>query len=1671
MFFTSSEVVLGSSGAPLKLELLKADRGAAWETGEPNGKTTSYIQGRDASKWVRDVPQYGRLLRRGVYPGIDVAYYGNAGRLEYDFLLAPHADPARIRMRVSGASRLRVEADGALLVETADGSLRQAKPVVYQTGAGGRIPVDGRFRLVARDTVAFAVGRYDAGLPLAIDPVLVSSSYIGGHGDDRIVAVGAGGAYAGTTTSIDFPGAAYGRRNGDDIVVNNGTTVFVIGGSGNDEVTGAYFNGGTVVVVGYTDSQDLPTNVTKFAYNATPTVWQPNFAGGATDGFFLWISPGAYGPYGTNLQIYLSYIGTPGDDRITGIAGTYYDYALVGTTTGTGLPGVGASNWVTPSPIQPIQSAPAGGMDGFVMVIEGFDIDPVIVGGTLFGGSGDDRPLGIWSNYFNFYITGDTNSPDFPLVNPLFSKREGDTDAFLMEISVKNNAFQIVSSTLLGGSQSDSGVAIALNSAGNLVVAGTTSSPDLPVTADALQPVYGGGASDIFIAQFTTDLSKMLSLTYYGGSAAEAATSIGADSYGSLYVGGWTSSADFPVKNALQPNYGGGPDDGVLLHFDLDGSLYEATYFGGSGSDRIYGVYANGDLTVWLGGQTTSSDLPVAGAGAGTLTGPSDGFVARIGAGLLGAYRCSGANHLRAGCSVEVGALNGSSAAPVTIVSSDPSSVLVAPDMASAAQASTTVVPLPYYNADYRYFGLDCQVDSGGADLTISAPGYPSRTLHVNCYPVQAVVQAEKGTYQNAQGAVMTNSWYGPATFTAYLEAVNPNPPFDYYYVYPTPSLPLVTVQITSSNPAAGTVDPSMSFAYSAQSSSIGSGFTFHPLAPGNTIFTFSSPQVSVSGSYPLIVQSPIGVPSYAIPGGFQTSFGVYSGQAPSGIAATITSQDPSSLVFSTDPNQPGSGTLTVALGNITVYAQALASTGDIPVTVAVPGLDPVTAPVHLAPPEVFCEFCSPAVSMAPLTQLNVTPYIGASGSSSVSNVSRNPGLDPVVVTIATSDPTVVSVPSTSISFGGGTPGYPASSFTITAGVTGTATVTMQATGGVVADPSASPIAVTVQKATLTMANIEVGKDLAGYMSLILPAIPAAKVTVTVADPTLALLSTNNQTAGQAQISLTTSPYSTAGFYVQGLASSGQTQVTATIAGYGSVTATVRLDPSGLLWSAGTFTGVQYSYSTSWYSYLGAYALDAATLLPVSSQPLRYGVSAAFQLSNSNPGVVSTTPANPTVSAGYASISVGLSAKAAGTANLTIVQPAGFATPSILQTMAVTIQEASLALSDSAIAKDTQQPVLVNIPGGGSPQLTVTSSDPSKLVLSTSASAPGSASVTITAGTSLLAQALDSQGAVRITASVAGYKDAVATYTLKGLGVGIAAASSPFSPGSTVQTNGVAVTTTQSPTTPVALSLYLVNTVSGQSANIGYQTTFRPGVASPPVTVTSSDTTVGKILRSPAVLVLGSNSNQVTVDFSPVGLGTATVSVVQPPGFFAPAGLASIPFQVTQPGFAAFSTLMGRDTIVTMSPQLLGTVSPPTSNVTMTISSGDPSRVLLSAAPDNNTVASLTKVLVAGQRAVNSFYVHALSNNGVVTLKMTAPGYSDTLLTVTLTDLMFRFTEPFGNSPLRAVMQNGPQTYSIYFESAAAEWHDRRLHRADDSPGGCEHRVDRGHVGPHHSGR
>src|SRR5262249_12992669 len=140
----------------------------------------NYFRGNDPRKWRTGIPTYAKVRYRGVYAGVDVVYYGAQRQLEYDFVVAPGADPTRIRLAVTGAEALGVDGAGDLLLRTATGALRLHKPLIYQGMGSARREVDGGYVVIGKDRVGFRVAAYDAGKPLVIDPVLSYSTYLGG---------------------------------------------------------------------------------------------------------------------------------------------------------------------------------------------------------------------------------------------------------------------------------------------------------------------------------------------------------------------------------------------------------------------------------------------------------------------------------------------------------------------------------------------------------------------------------------------------------------------------------------------------------------------------------------------------------------------------------------------------------------------------------------------------------------------------------------------------------------------------------------------------------------------------------------------------------------------------------------------------------------------------------------------------------------------------------------------------------------------------------------------------------------------------------------------------------------------------------------------------------------------------------------------------------------------------------------------------------------------------------------------------------------------------------------------------------------------------------------------------------------------------------------------------
>jgi hypothetical protein len=1611
VFFRADDVVVHG----VRLEFAGANPEAIWETADPVNETISYYQGRDASRWVRDLPRFAKLVRGQLYPGIDAVWYGNGDRLEYDLLLAPHADPSQIRLRAPGAVSIAVESDGGLLIKTRDGQMRQAKPRLFQDGH----EVSGSFRLLAPDEAGFSVSAYDAARPLSIDPVLESSSFVGGGGEDCIIATSGAGAYAGMTSSIDFPLAPFARRHGMDILVQTtgyfgNVAVIIIGGSGNETVTGASLSAGSITVVGYTDSHDLPTNLSNTAPYNTPAVWQQDFAGGASDGFVLWIGSQNSSAY-SNVPLYLSYFGTPGDDRITAVSSTSNPVTIVGWTTAAGFPV--ASNLITG------QTSPAGGTDGFLAQLSIFSGFASVTGMTYLGGSGDDRPLGIYGGVaggsLSYYVTGETTSADLP--GAASSQRSGATDAFVVRLVRVNQIFSVTGGTLLGGSGSDRGVSVTY-SAGNILVGGVTSSTDLPVV-NSWQMSYGGGASDAFVAELLPDLSGVVRLGFFGGAGADEATTIVGDVYGNVYLAGWTTSQDLPVRNAIQSQYGGGSEDGFLLHLQADRSIYAATYYGGSGSDRVYGLTTSPDLTVWLAGQTTSGDLPQKKASQPALSGGSDGFLAQVSAPLLGVFRVIGARGFRSSVSLYIGMLDGDSSSPVTITSSDPTSVLVAPDVTSSAQAAVTVPPGTVYAPNYRVYYVDCQVARGGADLTFSAPGYVTTTAHADCYPAQVRTTYSASINGVSPSTPVFSLWGGAVNFSAILLAVNPDQPTDVGYLVPVPGSSGV-FRLSSSNPAVGTLSTN-----TLDFSKGSAGFQFQPLAIGDTVLTVSNSNMETPSTQPVSIVSPLQAPSIELwaAGGFQTQLpGVVGvGRESRTFKLTATSQDPARLLISSDGSQPGSASADTS-SNGGLYLQALDSSGEVPVTLSVDGFDPVTTSVHLSTPVVGCSGCAAQVRLGLLEQTFVTPVIRAAGAPLSNNtLSPNPGTAPIRVSLESSDSSVLSTydpvdikPGAILS----------SRLSVTGAAPGNATLTLKASGGLAIDPVTAPAAsVTVFNRPAHMTDLDLGKDLAGIMTLSLPAYtnPAVPFTITVGDPSLALLAISATSAGQRQLSLNVTQSTS--FYVLGLSASGQTTVTATAPGWGTVTSIITLGPSGFGWSGETLTATLYSVG-SVNQYIATYVLDSASMLPIGTQTLRGGITAPITLTNSNPAVA-TTPASITM--GSCSVcSVAVSPKAPGNTTIALAQPPGFSTPAIHQILSVAIARPSVSAPEVWVGKDLQTAVPIGVPGNVTQPLTITSGDPSKALFTTDPAVPGSASVTITSNSqkTVYVQALDSSGTIPYTASTEGFTDGAGKIHLASLGASLSLSQSGY-PATYSLVDGVANTSTQSPVT--SLSIYVsAYDENGQAVSSSYVTSFRPGVDPPKVEVRSSDPAVGTILRGPAAI---SFQNTSTVDFKPIASGDTDVTVVQPPGWVAPPKSADkVRFHVSQPGFASSYAVMGKDTYMELSASLLPYIVGPQANVPVTITSGDPSRVLLSSSADATPAASVTKTLIAGKTVTDTLSIHALDNRGLVPLTISAPGYSSGTLTIALSDTIFSFTD-YPSSPIRSLIQNGPQSIGIVF--------------------------------------
>ena len=533
---------------------------------------SNYLIGRDPKRWHTNVPTFASVRAANVYPGIDVVYRGEQGRLEYDLEAAPHADPSRIKLEIDGARRLALDASRNLVIATAAGEVVQRAPLIYQMIEGQRRIVSGGYVLADAHTAAFKLGAYDHSVALTIDPLLTYASYLGGTGGDEGVSIAVdqndGSAWVtGTTASTDFrvtPDAFQDVNFGnDDVFITkvspDGSSIefsTYAGGSLDDEASDiAVDPTGNAYVTGLTQSDDFPFSDDAFQSTLS----------GSTDAFVIALDSGGGLIYstllGTNASGVAIAVNSVGEAYVVGTTRS----ALFPTT-----PGVFQVNY--PGNIN-------NPLVGFVTKLD--NIGAGLIFSSFLGLSDGGWPSAIALDQAdNIFLSGGTSTGvnfgtqtcapfrcgfavemDPEATNLEFS--DNFPLATLLGIAVDNSGNAHIIGTRGGpllinldsaGNPTD--VMLSLNgtpnriavgpSSGNIFLSGVTTSSMLAVTPDTYQSIYGGGG-DAFVTVVDQSGVSNLYTTYLGGSGSDVAQGIALDTAENIYLTGATQSDDFPV--------------------------------------------------------------------------------------------------------------------------------------------------------------------------------------------------------------------------------------------------------------------------------------------------------------------------------------------------------------------------------------------------------------------------------------------------------------------------------------------------------------------------------------------------------------------------------------------------------------------------------------------------------------------------------------------------------------------------------------------------------------------------------------------------------------------------------------------------------------------------------------------------------------------------------------------------------------------------------------------------------------------------------------------------------------------------------------------------------------------------------------------------------------------
>ena len=588
----------------LGLQLLGANHDALVTGLDQQAGRSNYFLGNDPSKWHTGIPHFSQVKIAGAYPGIDLVFYGDPQQLEYDFVVAPGADPKLIRLNADGVRSTALSSQGNVILRTGAGNVELKRPVAYQEIDGARSQVSSEFRLRPGHVLQLEVGNYDRRHPLIVDPVLLYSVAIGGSSGNQGVGIdvdASGNTYVtGNSCSADFPTTAGNFQNiqsnpaaktcQDAIVMKLDPTAKTliysdfVGGTGNS--SGGHLAvdaSGDVFVTGATNAKDFPL-ISNIGPQAPVACGISSSGNICPDGFVFKLNPDG------SSMIFSSLLG--GSQASGGLQ------LKLNPVTGDVVV-LGATNSSDFKPaMTTLETAYAGGACAngnpcFNTFLLGLDPSTGSLRyGSFLGGAGNEWSAGLaFDTGGNIYVAGSTEPPLSTSLGPVThtyspsGATAGGYDIFVAQLKLAQNALSPGYLTLIQGENDDAASGIAVDSSGNVYLSGSTASLHLPVTpgvfqatnnatdingclwAASVRPFLPNACGTIFVGELNPG-GALSFLTYLGGSVTDWGEAIGVDSTGNIWLTGVTSSPDFPFsKDAYTPNGSAGAVFGALTPF------------------------------------------------------------------------------------------------------------------------------------------------------------------------------------------------------------------------------------------------------------------------------------------------------------------------------------------------------------------------------------------------------------------------------------------------------------------------------------------------------------------------------------------------------------------------------------------------------------------------------------------------------------------------------------------------------------------------------------------------------------------------------------------------------------------------------------------------------------------------------------------------------------------------------------------------------------------------------------------------------------------------------------------------------------------------------------------------------------------------------------------------